>query len=40
MKKIDDFRSDIPPYCAKGFPWHPPRDIKTITCVPGIIVCP
>src|SRR5512140_1636441 len=28
---LDDFRSEIPEYYLKGFPWHPHRGIETIT---------
>lgn len=28
---LDDFRSDVPEYYLKGFPWHPHRGIETIT---------
>ncbi len=30
---LDDFRSEIPEYYLKGFPWHPHRGIETITYV-------
>ena len=30
---LDDFRSDIPDYYVKGFPWHPHRGIETITYI-------
>jgi redox-sensitive bicupin YhaK (pirin superfamily) len=30
---LDDFRSDNPDHYLKGFPWHPPRGIETITYV-------